>query len=889
MKYYLVICFTAATLMFGLPALAMTTPKTAQDIITILNDAAKICSKDCQKTCSAEAKALAKLPGVSGHIQQFKQSATNCRSTLLNDKQGKSSPAHMNAYMSLMMVDSNIDQIIKAEQTQASTTNKANSAPSKVDTNIHDADGVLDINKVHQLYSHLPQFCDTHLNNPGDVTLRTCRDQCQQGADKVKEYSENYLHSAEKSKSATGLDIMKYKGLMASNLQQLERTLSKQGMCFYILEGHFKKGPTPDIYKAIYAAAQEVKDGKWPPKAAPSLDLDELLVEEDETLADKLKRLFAIDAPQKLTFTGAQQLFVNTPEFKAIAAEARKNGFHVAQVKQSMTKLNTLKDKLDSNQWRRKAEQFSDYGSKAELVEALTRRCDTSYLKDFNQDRLWIMPVGRHGFELNYHIPSAYLHRLCFNELTPALQADIDTMTSRESYQTWVEQHVSQAPLSGRATCRDCPPDRVMTPAQWLPAWATYAQTRADEFENQGKNAEYVANYKAVMQQEPFTQWLKQHQQEVNDAQDALKSAAMSARHQITLASPYKMEMTKTGLHGIDYVYAYMPKLVQTNKPRANDVPKVRLTSFKLHDMLACEQASSLWQAFIKDPVNVGYDHFHKTRIAISTCNDKFNYVANSRSGFDDLITASSIGGDVVQQVITKGQLQVNTRGTVYNEYIKFQGVDYLDFYGLYSVNEKLKQLAARLSSDQESAKNHFATLTADEYQQITGIDINDKQKIVQAMEDYKKQQKQQKQQALIERMGGQADKQQTIEKAKVSGSALKMERYGRCLRDGTANTYNCECLADAYVKQKAANPALDDYQIHKNTSAQCFDLTAIAKVKNKECTGRQKYGTSLKTDCECYGNTYAKLVTQSGRLTRADQKRAGSEALTACSKGFPQ
>ena len=150
------------------------------------------------------------------------------------------------------------------------------------------------------------------------------------------------------------------------------------------------------------------------------------------------------------------------------------------------------------------------------------------------------------------------------------------------------------------------------------------------------------------MQQEPFSQWLKQHQQEVKDAQDALKSAAISARHQITMATPYKIEMIKTGLQSVDNVYAYMPKLIQTNKPRANREQKIQLTTFKLQEMLTCERASSLWQGLVEDPVNAGFEHFHKTLIAINTCNDKFNYVALSRSGFADLITAKSIGGDVL-------------------------------------------------------------------------------------------------------------------------------------------------------------------------------------------------------------------------------------------------
>lgn len=118
------------------------------------------------------------------------------------------------------------------------------------------------------------------------------------------------------------------------------------------------------------------------------------------------------------------------------------------------------------------------------------------------------------------------------------------------------------------------------------------------------------------------------------------------------------------------------------------------------------------------------------------------------------------------------------------------------------------------------------------------------------------------------------------------SGTAIKTQFYERCSTGTEKLYYDCECLANEYVKQKTADPKLSDYKFVQGTAyKQCFDAKATAKTETLACknTGLPMF------DCDCNGKTYAVMLAKAGIPLPGSRKAKDlkAKALSACMVGF--
>lgn len=101
---------------------------------------------------------------------------------------------------------------------------------------------------------------------------------------------------------------------------------------------------------------------------------------------------------------------------------------------------------------------------------------------------------------------------------------------------------------------------------------------------------------------------------------------------------------------------------------------------------------------------------------------------------------------------------------------------------------------------------------------------------------------------------------------------------------------YNCECLAERYLKIRLSMPDKKQTEIVyevNNLGNECIDASGIAGLQYEQCT---KSGPLLPSDmaadkyCQCYGNTYGKLIEQfKGRLSSKSMVELQTEAYVTC------
>ncbi|WP_286272041.1 hypothetical protein [Thalassotalea hakodatensis] len=883
---FLIMGWLISALLISITANAINIPKSRQDVINALEQASNICQGSCQKTCATQAKILKNMASLSGKIPTIKQGVKACRDAFANDS-SKNSATHSSVYMSLMMVDSNLNLIVNAEQTSASSQQAAKTAPlPNVDLTIHDQSGNLAPNKVKALYSHLSAYCQSYMNSAGVVKL--CKSQCENTSKQLSRNFDNIPAAQQKAKTATGIKQISAKGSLRALTMGLEQKLTGQtGGCIHYFNAYLDKSKTtPQIVTTLIAAGQEIKAGKWPVKEAPSLNLDELLVEKEITISDKVKQVVAVNAIENLTFSEAQNLFTNTDEFKKIQSSVNKNGFKLDQIKASMEKLEKLKSKVDSNTWKKKALQFSEYGSQAELVAALTQSCDTNYLTQFNQDSPWLIPNNQKSFALNYQLKPAYLHRLCFNELHNNVTRNVSTFTSANQFNEWQQNNVSQAPLSGRATCRDCPPDRVMTAEQWLPNWSAYAKNKQNKFNQVAKSNEKQTKYLTFVEQ-TLSPWIKQHQQEINGALKVLSAAEKSSKLQQEMMGKFPDKLIESNIHQPPgNLYGFIQQVGITGNDQRTGKPKF-YQAILLKNIVSCEQGASLASELFDAPANTSYQTLLKATVAINRCADLFPVIA--KTNFEDLDTAKTMGKSVVEKVIKQGNLTLSTQGAIYNDYIQFLGFDYLDLYGMQRVMHMLKNERNNHKLSDNTINEHFIALTKQAFNTLTNIDFDNKAAMQSLLAKRAQAEKERKLALRLGNPAQHAEQQNIIKPRKVSSNAYRLDYLGRCMRNGTANTYNCECAANAYEKQREKTPNITEYKFAKSEPfRQCADEKAIADLQLNQCTSMQKSGAFSGVNCGCYatsyGNTIANMIKKSGYPNSRQQSQARQTATKSCS-----
>jgi hypothetical protein len=115
---------------------------------------------------------------------------------------------------------------------------------------------------------------------------------------------------------------------------------------------------------------------------------------------------------------------------------------------------------------------------------------------------------------------------------------------------------------------------------------------------------------------------------------------------------------------------------------------------------------------------------------------------------------------------------------------------------------------------------------------------------------------------------------------------AIMIQYKNNCESNGTAQRYDCECLAVHYLNKKIVyDEEKSDYQIFQESAAKCVDTTSVAGGIYTECTSMglidPKWSESF---CECYANAYAEEFKKNGgNLSRRNTINARAGAMTTC------
>ncbi|MCX2980779.1 hypothetical protein EYC98_07795 [Halieaceae bacterium IMCC14734] len=863
-----------------------------------LEDAAEVCdnsmfsTSDCTKICTASAEQFKQAKTFAGISGDTKNAIMNCVTAMAANEDGRSSELFNQVGALQATLSSELFKLKMAGYGQQALAN-AKAPPAQpvaqkviIDTNIYDANGQVDADKIPGLYADLAQNCQ---GQSSAQMTKLCTSMCQNKKTEVVKLLDA-IKQAPKNISAANKERNTY-----NLLRTIEIDLNTSCGSLY------KKLPEaqqPESYLALLEFVGLIKTGVWPPKPALSLDL--AIEEPDPAVkqAAQIADLTGANALNSFSFATAVSSIKSMPDYKTLETAARTIPYSAAQLR---TAFNDLLSKEASyanqrQQWQEKVTQVGLAGRQKDLYEAVNGSCDMAYLRTHNQPTDWQVKMVATRADMYGNVQKApfeqmlspvHLHRFCYQELASRLQPQYAQIGSQSDLQTFADSYISQAPVDvDRAVARGSEPERVMSEEQWLPAWHAYAQARRAEFNSRQGNDKDIQLYAQLLKNENFEAWLNANQQETRDALKFFQVAAQSARYQLQLASADKYRLLESSFQGVDYLYGQYSRISSSTRPGSN---KQQITTqIKILDMVQCEQAPALWQQFSQNPLAAGHKTLNNTGLALQACYRKV-WKAGRIFDFEDFETAKTMGGQVEQQVRERGELQLNTYAPIDREQLKLTGFSYAELYAADLMVRQVERLKARfrdtLNGDVNAGAEDFTLLAANEYQLITGITIDEKDK---AKGILAKRNQELKQQELLNRINGSEQAETISTQAAVSGSAMKMQYYGNCLNgDATSSYYNCECLADAYVKRKSDDPKLTDYAFAQSPAySQCFDAQATEKTETQAC---KSLNLNI-FDCNCFGKTFVSMLQKSGvqglgsRQKNIDIK---AKAYAACNVAF--
>lgn len=860
--------------------------------ISKLKEAAEVCdnsrfsTSDCTEICTSSAEQFKQAKTLSGVSDSISSALINCMTAMAANEDGRSSPLFNQVGALQAKLSTELFKLKMANYGQQALA-KAKAPPAQavtqhvsVDSNIYDANGQVDSNKIPGLYDGLSQNCQ---NLSSAMMKKLCSKMCQSAKkDVVKLLST--IKQAPKNISAADKDRNTY-NLLRTIESDLNFSCAKQ----------FKAMPVaqqPSSYLALVDFVGAIKKGAWPPKPALSLDLaiDEPAPEVKQ--AEQLASVTGANALNTFDFTQAVSVIKSMPDYQSLAQAVEEIPYSVEQISGSLTSL-IAKESSYANQrqqWQDKVLQLGLAGTKKLLYEAINGQCDMDYLQTFNKQTDWHVKnvdTRQDSYGNSQTAPfeqllrPVHLHRFCYQELANRLKSQYAQKNSRSDLQKLADKYISQAPVNPyKAVARDSAPARLMSEEVWLPAWYAYVQSRSDEFDSRHGNEKNSQLYAQLLKNENFDEWLNAYQQETRDGLKFFQVAAQSANYQLELVSADKYRLIQSSNHGVDYMYGQYPRINNSTKPGQNN--RSSYIQVKILDMVQCTQAPALWQQFSQDPLAADFKQLNKTALALSACYRKV-WKADRFFDFEDFKTAKNMGGQVERQVRDRGELELKIYAPIAREQMKLTGFNYAELYAANLITHEIERLKARfrdtLNGDVTAGSEHFSSLVGKQYQRITGIGLDDKNK---AKDMLAKHNQKLKQQALLNKVNDNGQQDNISTQLAVSGSAIKIQFYGRCINSGQKLYYNCECLADAYVKQKKDNPTFSDYKFAQGPAySQCYDAQITEKTETQACVDSQLNIF----DCNCHGKTYVKMLQKAGirRPTDRQARELKSKAFSAC------
>jgi hypothetical protein len=114
----------------------------------------------------------------------------------------------------------------------------------------------------------------------------------------------------------------------------------------------------------------------------------------------------------------------------------------------------------------------------------------------------------------------------------------------------------------------------------------------------------------------------------------------------------------------------------------------------------------------------------------------------------------------------------------------------------------------------------------------------------------------------------------------------IMIQYQDNCESNGTAQRYDCECLAVHYLNKKIVyDEEKSEYQIFQEGAGECVDTTSVAGGIYTECKAMGLVDPKWSEDfCECYANAFAEEFKKSGgNLSRRSTINARAGAMTTC------
>lgn len=114
----------------------------------------------------------------------------------------------------------------------------------------------------------------------------------------------------------------------------------------------------------------------------------------------------------------------------------------------------------------------------------------------------------------------------------------------------------------------------------------------------------------------------------------------------------------------------------------------------------------------------------------------------------------------------------------------------------------------------------------------------------------------------------------------------MMVDFYKGCQRDGTSLNYNCECLANEYIKKKVVYyDTISNYQIFQETGDKCIDVVRVAGNTYSDCMRLGEFDKRWNQEfCECYANYFAKSYKEyNGNMSLYRGKKTRREGMKEC------
>lgn len=230
-----------------------------------------------------------------------------------------------------------------------------------IDTNIYDANGQVDADKIPGLYDDLAQNCQ---GQSSAQMTKLCTSMCQNKKAEIVKLLET-IKQAPKNISTADRERNTY-----NLLQAIETDLN------FSCGNLYKKLPAaqqPGSYLALLEFVGLIKTGAWPAKPALSL---ELAIEKPDPTAKQAAQIAALTSESALksfSFAKAVGAIKSMPDYKILETTAQAIPYSAAQLR---TALDDLLSKESSyanqrQQWQEKVTQVGLAGRQKDLYEAI--------------------------------------------------------------------------------------------------------------------------------------------------------------------------------------------------------------------------------------------------------------------------------------------------------------------------------------------------------------------------------------------------------------------------------------------------------------------------------------------------------------------------------------